>query len=53
MNRNYWASIFYAEARKLQEASNSMSCAEAAPLVPDAMARMFVACGTPDRAGAD
>ena len=49
MNRNYWASIFYAEARKLQEASNSMSCAEAAPLVPDAMARMFVACGTPNQ----
>jgi probable F420-dependent oxidoreductase len=39
---------FAAEARKLQEASKSMSCAEAAHLVPDEMARTFVACGTPD-----
>jgi len=40
---------FGPEARKLQEASNSMSCAEAAHLVPDEMARTFVACGTPDQ----
>jgi probable F420-dependent oxidoreductase len=40
---------FASEARKLQEASNSMGCAEAAPLVPDEMARTFVACGTPDQ----
>lgn len=40
---------FGAEARKLQEASKSTSCAEAAALVPDEMARTFVACGTPDQ----
>jgi len=40
---------FAAEASKLQEASHSMSAAEAAHLVPDEMARTFVACGTPDR----
>jgi len=40
---------FGSEACKLQEASKSMSCAEAAPLVPDEMARTFVACGTPDQ----
>jgi alkanesulfonate monooxygenase SsuD/methylene tetrahydromethanopterin reductase-like flavin-dependent oxidoreductase (luciferase family) len=40
---------FGPEARKLQEASNSMGCAEAAHLVPDEMARTFVACGTPDQ----
>lgn len=40
---------FGAEARKLQEASKSMNCAEAASLVPDEMARTFVACGTPDQ----
>ena len=40
---------FTAEARKLQEASNSMSAAQAASLVPDEMARTFVACGTPDQ----
>lgn len=40
---------FGPEARKLQEASQSMSCLEAAPLVPDEMARTFAACGTPDQ----
>jgi probable F420-dependent oxidoreductase len=40
---------FAAEARKLQEASNSMNAMESAALVPDEMARMFVACGTPDQ----
>lgn len=40
---------FSTEARKLQEASNSMNAAEAAHLVPDEMARTFVACGTPDQ----
>ncbi len=40
---------FGAEARKLQEASKSMNSAEAASLVPDEMARTFVACGTPDQ----
>ena len=39
---------FAEEARKLQTASNSMNCAEAAHLVPDEMARTFVACGTPE-----
>lgn len=36
------------EARRLHDAAQSMSCLEAAPLVPDEMARTFVACGTPD-----
>lgn len=40
---------FGPEARKLQEALKSMTCAEAASLVPDEMARTFVACGTPDQ----
>ena len=40
---------FGPEARKLQEATNSMSWAEAAQLVPDEMAKTFVACGTPDQ----
>jgi alkanesulfonate monooxygenase SsuD/methylene tetrahydromethanopterin reductase-like flavin-dependent oxidoreductase (luciferase family) len=40
---------FAAEARRLQEASNSMQPTEAAALVPDEMARTFVACGTPDQ----
>jgi probable F420-dependent oxidoreductase len=40
---------FAAEAHKLQEASKSMNCAEAANLVPDEMARTFVACGTPEQ----
>ena len=40
---------FGSEARKLQEASKSMNCVEAASLVPDEMARTFVACGTPDQ----
>ena len=40
---------FGPEARKLQEASQSMDCTKAAPLVPDEMARTFAACGTPDQ----
>jgi alkanesulfonate monooxygenase SsuD/methylene tetrahydromethanopterin reductase-like flavin-dependent oxidoreductase (luciferase family) len=40
---------FGPEARKLQEATNSMSWAEAAQLVPDEMAKTFVACGTPEQ----
>lgn len=40
---------FAAEARKCQEASHSMSATEAAALIPDEMARTFVACGTPDQ----
>jgi alkanesulfonate monooxygenase SsuD/methylene tetrahydromethanopterin reductase-like flavin-dependent oxidoreductase (luciferase family) len=40
---------FASEARKLQEASNSMSCAEAAHLVPDEVAKRFAVCGTPDQ----
>lgn len=40
---------FGPEARKLQEASKSMSCAAAAHLVPDEMARTFAACGTPEQ----
>lgn len=40
---------FCAEARKLQEASKSMTCAEAAPLVPDEMAKTFALCGSPDQ----
>lgn len=39
---------FGAEARQLHEAAGAMSCAQAARLVPDEMARTFVACGTPD-----
>src|ERR1043166_4600900 len=39
---------FGREARKLHEASKSMDAARAARLVPDEMARTFVACGTPD-----
>ncbi len=40
---------FGPEARKLQEAATTMSCDKAAQFVPDEMARMFVACGTPDQ----
>jgi alkanesulfonate monooxygenase SsuD/methylene tetrahydromethanopterin reductase-like flavin-dependent oxidoreductase (luciferase family) len=40
---------FASEARKLQEASKSISCAEAGHLVPDEMAKTFVVCGTPDQ----
>jgi probable F420-dependent oxidoreductase len=40
---------FASEARRLQEASKTISCAEAANLVPDEMARTFAACGTPDQ----
>ena len=40
---------FGPEARKLQEAAKTMRCEKAAPLVPDEMARTFVACGTPDQ----
>lgn len=40
---------FGAQARALQEASRSMDCVAAAHLVPDEMARAFVACGTPDQ----
>jgi len=39
---------FGPEARELHEASKSMDCAKAAHLVPDEMARTFIACGTPD-----
>lgn len=38
------------EVVKLQEAAKSMTPVEAASLVPDEMARRFVACGTPDQA---
>ena len=40
---------FGPQARKLQEASKTMSCEQAAQFVPDEMARTFVACGTPDQ----
>ena len=40
---------FGPQARKLQEASKSMSCTEAVHLVPDEMARTFAVCGTPDQ----
>lgn len=40
---------FANEARNLAEAAKSMSCAEAAHLVPDEMAKCFVACGSPDQ----
>ena len=39
---------FASEAQKLQAASKSMNCSAAAHLVPDQMARTFVACGSPD-----
>lgn len=40
---------FGPEARKLQEASHSMTAAEAAHLVPNEMVRTFAACGTQDQ----
>jgi probable F420-dependent oxidoreductase len=40
---------FGPEARRLQEAMHSMDILEASRLVPDEMARTFVACGTPDQ----
>ena len=40
---------FGPKARKLQEASKFQSCADAAHLVPDEMAKTFAACGSPDQ----
>jgi alkanesulfonate monooxygenase SsuD/methylene tetrahydromethanopterin reductase-like flavin-dependent oxidoreductase (luciferase family) len=45
----YEAHGFGAEARRLAAALQLGSCREAAALVPDEMARKFVACGTPDQ----
>ena len=40
---------FGAEARKINEASKTMNCVQAAQYVPDEMVRAFGAHGTPDQ----